>query len=119
MDQSKKASDGEQSSQDFWQGAQEMMAAGERAAQLLNSDVFNLAFRLQMEDTINQWMTTEPKEQNKRESLYYQVQSQVAMATRMQSFVEQAQVLLEKQSQERDPSAKRNNYLDTQGFGIQ
>ena len=119
MDPSNKQQDGEGSSQDFWQGAQEMMAAGERAAQLLNSDVFNLAYRLQMEDTINQWLTSEPKETNKRDSLYYQAQAQVAMATRMQSMVEQAQALLAKQNAEHDPKRKRADYLDTQGFGIQ
>ena len=116
MDQNEHSQDGEQSQQDYWQTAQELMAAGERAAQLLRSDVFNVAYRLQMEDTINQWLTSEPKETNKRDSLYYQAKAQVAMATRMQSFVEQAQVLLQKQAEKHDPKRNRAEYLDTQGF---
>ena len=109
----------EQSSEDFWNAAQEMMAAGQQAAQLLNAPVFNMAYRLQMEDTINQWLTTEPKEVNKRESLYYQAQAQVLMANRMQGFIEQAQVIAQKQAERQDPNVKRNEFLDTQGFGLQ
>lgn len=119
MDRNNKQTDGETSSQDFWKGAQQVIAAGERAAQLLQSPEFNLAYRMQMEDTINLWLSSEPKEQNKRESLYYQAMAQAQMATRMQSFVEQAQRILAQQHAEGDPEAKRANYLDTQGFGIQ
>ena len=116
MDRNKNSQDGEQSQEDFWQTAQELMAAGEKASRLLNSDVFNIAYRLQMEDTINQWLASEPKETNKRDSLYYQAKAQVAMATRMQSFVEQAQVLLQKQAEKHDPKRNRAEYLDAQGF---
>jgi hypothetical protein len=119
MTQHKNSSDGENSPQDFWQNAQELMQAGSEAARLLNSEVFNLAYRLQMEDTVNQWLTSEPKETNKRDSLYYQSQALVAMATRLQSFVEQAQVIMQKQAATQDPRGKHAEYLDTQGFGIQ
>lgn len=119
MDRNSNSHDEENSQQEYWQAAQEMMAAGEQAAQLLNSPVFNVAYRAQMEDTINQWLTSEPKEQNKRDSLYYQAQAQVAMATRMQSFVEQAQRLHEEQRKKQDPKQQRAEYLETQGFGVQ
>jgi hypothetical protein len=119
MDRSKNSPNGEHSQQDYWQAAQEMMRAGEEAARLLNSPVFNLAYRAQMEDTINQWLTSEPKETNKRDSLYHQAQAQVAMATRMQSFVEQAEMLRAEQDTKQSEEHKRNEYLDTQGFGIQ
>lgn len=119
MDPNQQSNESEQSSEDFWNAAQEMMAAGHQAAQLLDSQIFNTAYRLQMEDTINQWLTSEPKEVNKRESLYHQARAQVAMATRMQAFVEQAQVLAQKQAERHDPERKRNEYLDNQGFGLQ
>jgi len=119
MDRSKQHKDAGTSSEDFWKGAQQVIAAGERAAQLLNSPEFNLAYRMQMEDTINLWLSSEPKEQNKRESLYYQAMAQAQMATRMQAFVEQAQRLLAEQHATDDPDTRRANYLDTQGFGIQ
>jgi hypothetical protein len=41
------------------------------------------------------------------------------MATRLQSFVEQAQVVMQKQAATQDPRGKHAEYLDTQGFGIQ
>ena len=119
MDQKSKKPENKQSQEDYWNAAQEMMQAGVEASQMLNSSVFNMAYRLQMEDTINQWLTSEPKETNKRDSLYYQAKAQVAMATRMQGFIEQATVLQQKQAEQSDPSVKHAEYLDTQGFGIQ
>lgn len=104
---------------DFWQNAQEVLNAGEQAARLLQSPVFNMAYRHQMEDTVNQWLTSSPKESNKRDSLYYQAKALVEMATRMSGFVEQAQRIMAEQGAERDPSRKQADYLDTQGFGIQ
>ena len=119
MDHNNNSHDAGNSSEDFWQGAQEILQAGEQAAQLLNSQLFNVAYRMQMEDTINQWLTSEPKETMKRDSLYHQAKAQAQMATRMQGFIEQAQVVLVKQNAEQDPSVKRADFLDKQGFGIQ
>ena len=119
MDPNQHKSEDGQSQEEFWNAAQEMMQAGSQAAHLLNAPVFNLAYRLQMEDTINQWLTSEPKESNKRDSLYHQARAQVAMATRMQGFIEQATVLQQQQAAKSDPNAKHAEYLDTQGFGIQ
>lgn len=119
MDHSNSSNGDGASSEDFWNAAQQIMAAGEEAARLLNSPIFNLAYRQQMEDTINQWLVSEPKETNKRDSLYYQARAQVAMAERMQGFIEQAQRLAAEQAERQSPEAKHNQYLDTQGFGVQ
>ena len=119
MDQQKHSPGDEQSQEDFWQNAQEILQAGEQAAQLLSSPLFNYVYKQQMEATINEWITSAPKEVNKRESLYHQVQAQGQMATRMAEIVEQAQVVQQKVAENDAPAAKQNEYLDTQGFGIQ
>jgi hypothetical protein len=112
-------SDDETSPPDFWQNAQQVLQAGEQASRLLQSPVFNMAYRMQMEDTINRWLTSKPKETNLRDSLYYEAQAQVAMTTKLQAFVEQAQAVLAAQAAEHDGRGKRAEYLDTQGFGYQ
>lgn len=119
MDQTNNSGGDETSQPDFWQNAQEILSAGEQAARLLQAPVFNLAYRQQMEDTVNQWLTSSPKESNKRDSLYYQAKALVQMATRMNGFVEQAQRVLVEQGADQDPKRKQADYLDTQGFGIQ
>jgi len=116
MDPQKPLPEGEQQQQDFWQSADQILKAGEQAAQLLNSPLFNHVYRQQMEDTVNQWLTCEPKEVNKRESLYYQARAQQEMATRMATFIEQAQVMKNQLAENAAPDVKRSEYLDGQGF---
>ena len=119
MDQTQNSENDESSTDEFWQNAQQVMQAGQEAAQLLNAEVYNLTYRMKMEDLINQWLTTQPKEQNRRESLYYQAMALREVTQGLSALVEQANVILEKQSAAQDPAAKRNEYLNNQGFTTQ
>ena len=119
MDQKENLGDGANSTEEFWQNAQQVLQAGQDAATLLNAPVYNLTYRMKMEGLINEWMTTSPKEVNRRESLYYQTQALREVTQGLSSLVEQANVILAEQSARQDPSAKQNEYLDTQGFTTQ
>ena len=76
--------------------AQEMKALGEQVAMLLNSPVFDLAWKNMILDIQDQWMLTEPKEREKRESLH----AELRMATRfmdslMQSYYQAERIVEE------------------------
>ena len=49
---------------------QEQKTLGEQASMLLDSPVFNLAWRSTIQDIQEEWLRTEPKEREKRESLH-------------------------------------------------
>lgn len=73
--------------------ASEILQAGDKAAELLNNTVYNLAHRSLIQSYQEQWMLTEPHERERREFLYHKIQAASEVATEMASMVNEAQSL--------------------------
>lgn len=95
---------------------QQILEVGRAASETLNSPVYNLVHRQAVDEIIQQWATTEPKETAKREDLWKEFQCLAKAAMRMQSHVENAHRVLEQQNSEQE--RQEADYLDRQGFGF-
>lgn len=83
---------------------EELLATGEKAALLLNSQVFNLAHRSVIQDLQDQVLQTAPHEMQKREWLYTQMQALGTVSQALAVMVYQAQNV----NQERLAEDERN-----------
>ena len=93
----------------------QVIQMGEQASQLLNSQIYNVAHRMAIDETIQAWAATSPKEREKRESLWAEVQAHGRAAMVLSGMVERAQQAMVKQSEQREVT--ENEFLDKQGFG--
>lgn len=89
---------------------------GQAAAQMLNSPIYNVAHQMAVQEIIAQWSATQPKEREKRESCWYELQAQGRAAQTMAGMVERAQQAQTAQSEGQANAEKE--YLDRQGFGL-
>jgi hypothetical protein len=96
---------------------QRILAVGEQASQLLGSGVYQVAYRKVLDQNYSEWLTSSPKEREKRESLYQATQGLIAVTEELAKAVEDARRLLQEQEQRNSPAARNQEYLDTQGFG--
>jgi len=94
---------------------QQIMQAGEAASQLLNNPVYNMAHRLSVDQAIQLWSSTAPKEKEKREGHWQEVQALGRISMNMYSFVERAQQLAQEQGEAQ--FNQQQEYMDQQGFG--
>ena len=95
---------------------QQVMEAGQAAARLLNQPVYNLAHRAAIDEIIENWAQTQPKETNRRESLWHELQALARGSVRLASLVNRAEEMLERQASQGARDQQDN--LDTQGFGV-
>ena len=93
----------------------QVIQMGEQASQLLNSQIYNVAHRMAIDETIQAWAATSPKEREKRESLWAEVQAHGRAAMVLSGMVERAQQAMVKQSEQREVT--ENEFLDKLGFG--
>ena len=93
----------------------QVIQMGEQESQLLNSQIYNVAHRMAIDETIQAWAATSPKEREKRESLWAEVQAHGRAAMVLSGMVERAQQAMVKQSEQREVT--ENEFLDKQGFG--
>ena len=97
---------------------QRVLQVGEHASQLLQTPVYNLAYRNVVDQIVQDWMGSQPKETMKRESLYNQVNGLINVTERLSSAVEEAKRVLSEQQAQNDPNTVHNDYMDNQGFGL-
>jgi hypothetical protein len=95
---------------------QQVLEIGRAASETLNSPIYNLVHRQAVDEIIQEWATTTPKESLKRDDLWREFQAVAKAAMRMQNHVQSAQQALEKQGQEQQ--RHEAEYLDGQGFGF-
>ena len=95
---------------------QQILQMGQLASNQLNSPVYNFAHRMAIDQAIQEWAGSLPKEREKRESLYHEVQALGRVAQTMAGLVERAQQAAASQNEEQANSEK--DYLDRQGFGL-
>lgn len=114
----KQNSNGNGSRQPQGQGlpVQQIIQMGEQAASLLNSPVYLTAHQLVVNGLIEQLVGSEPKEREKRESLYLEIRAMGHAARQLSEMTARAKELLERQAQEQ--SSSHADYLDRQGFGL-
>lgn len=93
---------------------EQVVRMGEEASRLLNSPLYQLAHRIAIDQALAEWSTTSPKEREKRESLWHEVQAHGRAADVMKGCIERAQQIMADQQQGQSDSG----YFDTQGFGI-
>lgn len=72
---------------------EEILLQGEQAANLLNSPTFNLGFRTLIQEYQDDWLSTQPQESAKRESLYLKAQVAGDVASDIAQLVSDAQRL--------------------------
>lgn len=101
---------------DSGQTLAQIVRAGEEAARMLQSPVYNMAHRMVLDEKIQAWAASQPKEREKRESLYYEVQALGAIAQTMAGMVERSIQVLSSSTD--GPDRAERDYLDRQGFGI-
>ena len=119
MTQRKGTPKDEEQSQDYSsEDVQRVIQVGEHASHLLKTPVYNLAYRNVVDQIVQDWMGSSPKETMKRESLYNQVNGLIEVTEKLASAVDEAQRVLSEQQAQNDPSAVQNEYLDNQGFGL-
>jgi hypothetical protein len=83
---------------------------------MLRSPVYNIAHRMVLDEKIQAWAASQPKEREKRESLYYEVQALGMIAQTMAGMVERSIQVLN--SSKEGPDRAEQDYLDRQGFGL-
>ena len=88
---------------------------GEAASQALNNPIYQIAHKGAVDQAILEWSETSPKEREKRESLWHEVQAHGRAAQIMRGCIERAQQLMQKQTAEQNTQA---DYLANQGFGL-
>ena len=111
-----KTGSGQQPENDYGVPLQEILNMGQAAAQMLNSPIYNVAHQMAVQEIIAQWSATQPKEREKRESCWYELQAQGRAAQTMAGMVERAQQAQTAQSEGQANAEKE--YLDRQGFGL-
>lgn len=94
----------------------QVIQMGEAASQLLNNPIYNMAHRMAVNEAVDQWSQTSPKEHAKRESLWHEVQALGRVAESLAGLVARAQELAQRQSEEQHMDEQE--YLDRQGFGF-
>tara|TARA_R110002020_G_scaffold42958_2_gene125297 strand:- start:7083 stop:7448 length:366 start_codon:yes stop_codon:yes gene_type:complete len=94
------------------------LAQGQAASELLGNPVYNLVYQESMRNLHAQWLGTEPKEEKKRESLYWQARGLINVTEQMGGLVERAQEIMRRgQDGENGQPGGNDDYLDMQGFG--
>jgi hypothetical protein len=111
-------SEQEQLEQQEQKSTQEILALGQSASDLLGSPIFNTMYNLRLQEAFAEWLNSEPKEEKRRESLYYECKGLVDLTNRMEGLVQEANTLLAEQAEKQDPEYQQNEYLDEQGFGL-
>jgi len=94
---------------------QHALQMGAEASKMLSSPLYNVMYQEKMRELHDQWLSSEPKEERKRESLYWQARGLIELTENMGELVTQAQVIM--QSQSDAENAQTQQYLDEQGFG--
>lgn len=97
---------------------QRILQVGESASQLLKSPVYNLAYNQVLNTKYQEWLTSDPKEERKRESLYLQAKALTDVTELMATAVTDAEMVMEQQTALNDPRQQAANMQDTQGFGL-
>lgn len=97
---------------------QQILQVGQMASEQLNNPVFNMAYQNLMTALHGQWLSTEDKEERKRESIWMQAKGLEKVTRLLGSAVEDAQRVLAEQAQQNDPNVKYTDHLDQQGFGV-
>tara|TARA_R110000824_G_scaffold21461_4_gene79890 strand:+ start:772 stop:1137 length:366 start_codon:yes stop_codon:yes gene_type:complete len=92
----------------------QVMEMGQAAAKLLQSPIYNAVHQMAVNEALDHWSTTSPKEVQKRESLWQEVQAHGRAAEKAAELVARAEELLEKQLKE--PEERQAEYVDNQGF---
>jgi hypothetical protein len=77
-----------------------------------------MMYRQRLDRTFQEWLVTSPKEQNKREGLWHEAQGLISLTADMGAAAQEAQRVLQRQQAQNDPGQNTQNYLDTQGFGL-
>ena len=97
---------------------QRTIQIGQSASELLGSPVFNLAYQNMMTRLHGEWMTSQPKEERKRESLWMQAKGLEQVTLDLYAAVEEAQRVAQESAQRHDPKAQESDYLNAQGYGL-
>jgi ribosomal protein L22 len=97
---------------------QKILRIGEQASQLLNNPVYNMAYQQLLNVKFQEWMSSSPKEQAKREGLYTQAKGLVEVTELLASAVEDAQRVQQDLNMQNDPLRQQQEYADQQGFGL-
>jgi hypothetical protein len=92
------------------------LAQGQAASELLGNPVYNLVYQEEMRNLHAQWLDSQPKEEKKRESLYWQARGLINVTENMGGLVERAQNLMADRKNQDANGLEPDNYLDTQGF---
>jgi len=100
------------------EGMQRIVQIGEHASKVLGSPVYNVMYRQELDKMFQEWLITTPKEVNKREGLWHQAQGLINITSAMGAAAQDAQRVLQKQQAQNDPQQNTQDYLDTQGFGL-
>ena len=66
---------------------------GEQASRLLDSPVYNIAHRSVIQNLQDEWMTTDPKEKEKRQGLYQMVRGLSTVSSEMAMMIERARLI--------------------------
>jgi hypothetical protein len=109
---------GATSDDDSPEGMQRIIQIGEHSSQMLGSPVYNMMYRKLLDDCFQEWLSTAPKEHNKREGLWAEAQGLINVTSALAGAVQDAQRVLQNQQAQNDPAQQAQDYRDTQGFGL-
>lgn len=99
--------------------AAQIVRVGEMASHALNNPIFNMVYNHLHQQYADEFRTSEPHEQKKREHLYHMQSALTDVYQSMASAVADAESVLEQQRNLTDPNQVRQNHLDSQGFAPQ
>ena len=98
------------------QSPSEILTAGEEAARLLDSPIFNLAHRSVVTNLQDEWIGTKAHEREKREGLYQMVRGLSAVSSELAMMVEQAKRVNEDELAQERKKQSLLDYNEHSGF---
>jgi hypothetical protein len=93
---------------------QQVMEMGQAASQMLNAPIYNAVHSMAVNEIIEAWSTTAPKEVNRREDLWKDLQALGRVAQSTANLVARAEELLQRQNNQQQE--QNQEYLNNQGF---
>lgn len=91
---------------------------GAQASQALQNPVFNTVYHHLLNKKFQDWLTTSPKEEKKRESLYYEAAGLMEITNQLGVAVEDALRLEREQAERHSATRVEQDFMDQQGFGL-
>lgn len=96
------------------QNTQQLINIGQEAARLLNSPVFNLAYRQTLDQLFSEFADSQPAHTKERDSIHQETHALGRVVSRLQAFIKTAEMALDQAEKEQSMQSGPDEHS---GFG--